>query len=314
VTGVAPCSIMSGGGRPHRTTLDVVRAAAELWDQDEQDVGYLARLFTQTSLPYKDPGDVPAWGRRNGALSLTVQPGMVANADGSTRSLGYPFGTVPRLLLTWLSTEAVRTKSQELELRSSLAEFMRALGLQPSGGCNGTITRLRKQAERLFMATLTMHWDDQDSTGGLRLGVANGYRLWKSEREGQPSSIPSFVRLSGEFYTEVTEHPVPLDLGALRALGGSPLRLDVYCWLTYRMSYLHRRSQVPWASLRQQFGSNNADTVNGRAQFRKDFLSALREVLVVYREAHVEIVKSGVVLLPSRTHVPFKGLRALASG
>ena len=70
---------MSGGGRPHRTTLDVVRAAAELWDQDEQDVGYLARLFTQTSLPYKDPGDVPAWGRRNGALSLTVQPGSMGH-------------------------------------------------------------------------------------------------------------------------------------------------------------------------------------------------------------------------------------------
>jgi Plasmid encoded RepA protein len=304
---------MTVAGRPRRTELDVLRAAAGLWDQDEQDIGYLARLFTQTSLPYKDPGDMPAWGRRNGALSLTVQPGMVTNADGSTRSLGYPFGTVPRLLLTWLSTEAVRTKSQELVLGSSLADVMRALGLQPSGGRNGTITRLRKQAERLFMATLTMHWDDDDSSTGLRLGVASGYRLWKGEREGQLSFMPSFVRLSSEFYKEVTEHPVPLDLGALRALGGSPLRLDVYCWLTYRMSYLRRRTEVPWASLRQQFGSNNADTVNGRAQFRKDFLAALREVLVIYREANVEIGKTGVVLLPSRTHVPFKGLRVLAN-
>ena len=142
---------------------------------------------------------MPAWGRRNGALSLTVQPGMVTDPDDTTRSLGYPFGTVPRLLLTWLSTEAVRTKSQELVLGSSLAEFMRALGLQPSGGRNGTITRLRKQAERLFMATLTMYWDGEDSTAGLRLGVANGYRLWKSDREGQLSFMPSFVRLSGEF-------------------------------------------------------------------------------------------------------------------
>jgi hypothetical protein len=25
---------------------------------------------------WDDPGDVPAWGRRDGALSLTVQPGM----------------------------------------------------------------------------------------------------------------------------------------------------------------------------------------------------------------------------------------------
>lgn len=103
----------------------------------------------------------------------------------------------------------------------------------------------------------------------------------------------------------------PLDLGTLRALGGSPLRLDVYCWLTYRMSYLRRRTEVPWSSLRLQFGSNNADTPKGRAQVLKDFLAALREVLLVYREANVETSKGGVVLLPSRTHVPLKGLREL---
>jgi hypothetical protein len=77
-----------------------------LWETEEdtdQDIGYLARLFTQTSLPYRDPGDVPAWGRRNGDLVLTVQPGMTED-NGVFKSIGYPYGTVPRLLLTWLST------------------------------------------------------------------------------------------------------------------------------------------------------------------------------------------------------------------
>jgi hypothetical protein len=328
IVAVARCFVMATAGRPRRTQLDVARAAAQLWEQHDQDIGYLARLFTSTSLPYKDPGDVRSWGRRNGKLSLTVQPGMVTDENGEPRSLGLPFGTVPRLLLTWMSTEAVRTRSQELLLGSSLAEFMRTLGLQPSGGKNGTITRLRKQAERLFMATLTMQWEDDDSTTGLRLGVANGHRLWRTDKQiaspapaaNQLALLPSaggkpaFVLLSHEFYTEVIEHPVPLDLGALRALGGSPLRLDVYAWLTYRMSSLQRRTQVPWAALREQFGSSNADTVNGRAQFRKDFLAALREVLVVYREAQVEVERAGVVLLPSRTHVPPKGLRAISGG
>jgi hypothetical protein len=35
--------------------------------------------------------------------------------------------------------------------------------------------------------------------------------------------MPSVVRLSAEFFQEVTKHPVPLDLGALRALRGSAL-------------------------------------------------------------------------------------------
>ena len=278
-----------------------------------QDVGYLARLFTQTSLPYRDPGDVPSWGRRNGDLSLTVQPGIVTGHDGSSRSVGYPFGTVPRLLLTWLSTEAVRTRSRDLVLGESLSDFMRQLGMQPTGGTNGTITRLRTQAERLFMASLSVHWENEHGSGGGRMGVASTYQLWSAEdNPNQRVRFPSTVRLSGDFFDEVTQHPVPLDLGALRALRGSPLRLDIYCWLTYRMSYLRRRSEIPWASLRAQFGSNLADTKQGRNRFKVDFEKHLREVLTVYREANVETSRSGLVLLPSRTHVPLKGLRELA--
>jgi hypothetical protein len=28
---------------------------------EDLDVGYLARIFTQTALPYRDPGPLPAW-------------------------------------------------------------------------------------------------------------------------------------------------------------------------------------------------------------------------------------------------------------
>jgi hypothetical protein len=73
---------------------------------------------------------------------------------------------------------------------------------------------------------------------------------------------------------------------------------------TYRMSYLRRRTEVPWEALRAQFGSNLADTKQGRAQFRRDFDRNLREVVLVYRDANVEVSPGGVVLLPSRTHVP----------
>ena len=45
-----------------------------------------------------------------------------------------PYGNLPRLLLAWVSTEAVRTQSRELVLGRSLSEFMRALGLEPVSG------------------------------------------------------------------------------------------------------------------------------------------------------------------------------------
>ncbi|MFI5782622.1 replication protein RepA [Nocardia sp. NPDC051570] len=298
--------------------LELARAAAELWTADSQEIGYLAKLFSQTSLPYKDPGDdAPVWFRKNGALTLTVQPGVAVDTKGKARSLGYPYGTVPRLLLTWLSTEAVRTKDPELMLGASLTEFMQKIDMTPTGGSNGTITRLKRQMERLFQATLSVRVDDgdPDHQAGAKLSVASAYDLWWTKGfDDQPSLMPSTVRLSYEFFEEVTSRPVPMDLGALRALRQSPMRLDIYAWLTHRMSYLERPTTVSWELLRGQFGSNLADTKQGKQQFKRDFIRNLQAVLLVYRDANVEITDTGIMLKPSLTHVRFKGLRAIERG
>ena len=47
-----------------------------------------------------------------------------------------PFGNIPRLLLAWVSTEAVRTQSRVLVLGASLSEFMRKVGLDLIRGSN----------------------------------------------------------------------------------------------------------------------------------------------------------------------------------
>ena len=72
-------------------------------------VGYQARLWAQVSLPYRDPGAISKWVRTNGSLRLVVRPGEITQKDGSIHD-GYPYGVVPRLLLTWMATEAVRLR------------------------------------------------------------------------------------------------------------------------------------------------------------------------------------------------------------
>ena len=301
--------VMSGLASSNSRELKFLRAAAELWDQDEQEIGFLARLFTQTSLPYQEPKTKERWERRNGDLVLSVTPGPS----------GYPYGIVPRLLLHWLSTEALRTQSRELTLGRSMSDFMRQLGMTPTGGKNGSITRLMMQSERLFLASLSVRWEKESKAGRLvtggQMNVASSFELWHATRDDPRAEplFPSTVKLSGDFFDEVIGHPVPVDLGALRALRGSPLRLDIYCWLTYRMSYLRRSSTISWETLRAQFGSDLADTKQGRNQFKRDFTKHLVEVLVVYREAKVDVTDAGVVLHRSPTHVPFRGLKALSS-
>lgn len=311
--------------RQTRSELDFFNAAAELWDA-EPEIGYLARLFTQTSLPYKQPkGDLAAWRRVNGNTQLVIQPGVIFGPDGSPISLGYPYGSIPRLILTWVCTEVVRTNEQELVLGASLTDFMRKVGLikdheLPSGGKRGNGTRAKEQMERLFRANITVEYTGNENRQlGVQMRVASGHDLWWKPRAGedqdQPALMESRVRLSPEFFDKVMESHVPVDMQALRLLRESPLRLDIYTWLTYRMSRLKKSTTVPWAALKGQFGSELADTKQGNYQFKRDFKKRLAEVTTVYRDANVDVTDSGLVLHRSLTHVPVsRELRALGRG
>jgi hypothetical protein len=303
--------------------LAFVGRAVELWDEPGE-TGYHPRLFCQLALPYKDPGELPFWERRNGDFTLTVRPAVETAADGRRR-VGYPFGTVPRLLLSWLATEVVRTREAELVLGESLSGFMRELGMSaPTGGANGSITRLRRQMNRLFDATITAAYHGDPSRDvGHNFTIATSKSLWWSSADrnaDQGSLLPSTVHLSAEFYRELIEHPVPVDLDALRLLQASPLRLDIYAWLTHRNSYARRPSRITWAQLRNQFGSNTAtDTRQGRAKFRELFTRQLSYVLTVYPAARVDVCAEGLVVYPAPPHVarrvlPRHTLGALSTG
>ena len=121
----------------------------------DPDLGFMARTMALCSLPRTNPGRQLQYKRVNGPYTL------IMTAVGQT---GLPFGNLPRLLLAWLSTEAVRTQNRELVLGRSLAEFMRTLGVlsSDSGGASGVRTRLRNQMRRLFNAHV--RWSTKTST------------------------------------------------------------------------------------------------------------------------------------------------------
>ena len=114
----------------------------------------------------------------------------------------------------------------------------------------------------------------------------------------QPDLFGSFVELSQDFFQAVIDRPVPVDLRVLRALR-SPLALDIYCWLTYRASYLAPAGRVPWPALALQFGAGYADV----RKFRYFFLRQARSVLKLYPEARIFEGDNGLVLRPAAPHV-----------
>lgn len=294
--GVPPATLISG------RQLDLLRQAVEIEDVDAKAVGmvgYSARLWAQVALPYRDPGPVPQWERRNGRVRLYVEPGFYERPDRSIVR-AFPYGVVPRLLLTWMATEAVRIRDPELALGPNLAAFMRALGLVRNGT---TIQRLREQVQRLAHARLVVIDQLPDRTVTEGFQVAARTELWWTPRDGENEMLwPSTITLSETYYRSILAAPIPVDLRALAALrthGGGGLPIDVYTWLAHRMSYLRRSTLVPWVLLAEQFGSQYTRL----RDFRTELLKALPKVLAVYPKAKVTPTADGLLLSPSPTPI-----------
>jgi len=254
-------------------------------------LGYMARAMVQATLPHsKVEGGV--FKRHNGAFQLTI----LADPE-----IGLPYGSTPRLLLAWLTTEAVKTKSRELVLGHTLSEFMHQLDLIPTGGRWGTITRLRDQMKKLFGAAVSCTYDDGEHWAIKNIQPVSQANLWWNPKSPQQATLfESTLTLGEEFFKEIANHPVPIDMDALKALKRSPMAIDIYCWSTYRVSYLKKPVVIPWAALQIQFGANY-DRVR---DFKKYFLNQLRKVSVVYPELKFGLDDNGLLLSPSKSHIP----------
>ncbi|MDB9526965.1 replication protein RepA [Oscillatoria sp. CS-180] len=153
----------------------------------EPEKAFVSREMVQATLPHKNPGDIPAWSRRNGNYALTMQPGW---DTWEKRSYGYPYGTIPRLLIFWLTTEALRTGDRRLELGNYLADFMRKLGLDPSrGGKRGDAKRLRDQMERLFRARISFEYRDDKQQSWLDMQIAPKAMTWWSDNLAEQRTL-----------------------------------------------------------------------------------------------------------------------------
>lgn len=261
--------------------------------QDAGAIGFVCRALTQATMPHHKV-DGSHFERRNGNFTLTLL---------SPPKIGLPYGTVPRLLLCWLTSEAVKTQSRELELGDSMSAFMAELGLIPTGGRWGSINRLKDQTRRSFSSTVSAIYEDGQQTAILNQSIADRAALWWDPKSPDQAALwRSTVSLGEQFYREVIEHPIPIDLRAIKALKRSAMALDVYCWLTYRSSYANRPSTIPWQALAAQFGSDYARL----RDFKAAFLAELHKVATVYSGAQFEVTEAGLVVKPSLPHITRK--------
>lgn len=283
-------------------------------------LGFMSRALVIASMPYKDP-KADSFMRQNGDFKLRI----LAGYEG-----GIPYGIYPRLLMSWVATEAVKTQNPWIELGDSLGGFLRdVLDLSSTGGKNGTNTRVTEQMKRLFGSMITAQYTGKLEDRGFVLRniliadelelheeevhkaistpkSENNDAIWTPQPKEEAGAWRSKIKLSDSFFKELVECPVPIDLRAYKALRGSPLAMDIYAWLTYRLSYTQKKTRpIPWEALMSQFGSNITanDIDQARRDFKRAFLAALQSVLIVYPKANIEVRDNGLILMPSPTHI-----------
>lgn len=292
--------------KPQRKSKDEIQKAREqnLLDTmlevhfkdavDAKALGFLGRAFVMATLPHKKVQGTE-FTRQNGDYTLSIV------APSRT---GIPYGVIPRLILIWISEEVVKKKSRELVLGDSLSAWMAELGMVPTGGRWGSITRLKQQMKALLAANITAVWEGRGAWALDSVKVADKAILWWDPKNPDQTSLwDSKLLLSETLFEELLNHAVPYDKRILKHLKRSPLALDLYIWMTYRFHSLKQPQAIPWGSLMRQFGSGYENTPKGIAHFKTEFKKQLRKVLKLYQSAKVEVAEGDLVLYPSPTSI-----------
>ena len=292
----------------HFTQADQVNQLVSAREADP-DLGFIARLMALCCLPRTNPGNQYQYKRVNGPFTLY----MNATSDNKL-----PFGNIPRLLLAWVSTEAVRTQSRELFLGASLSEFMRTLGVlsSDSGGASGIRTRLQNQMRRLFHCTVSLVYEDENGNTSMTALIADRMEFWWTPKRPDDRSLwKSKIHLSEPFFNEIIRHPVPLDMNTLKALKRSSLGLDLYLWTAYRTFALKSPLRLSWRQLYRQFGAHPAKASDKQTiqNFRRKVLRELKKIKLAWPELNYTTAPGVLILYPSTPVIAPSNHRQLAS-
>jgi hypothetical protein len=295
--GIESARAMAG----NKAERQAVEAAAAILAEEESRMGITHAGFAMTSLPHKRIEEA-FWRRDGHRTTLLVESGR----DRRGTPVGVPYGSIARLILLYLQTEAVRTNSPEVELGRSMKSWMSRMSLTTGGKTYQLVT---EQARRISACRLTFFTDRGNGAESRHNGafVQDAISLTGLADEGQPTLWQDRVRLDEGFWRSLRDHPVPVREEAIRVIGTRSLAIDVYVWLAYRLHSLARPASISWAAVHGQFGAGFRLV----RQIKPTFLDALNLALAVYPEARVDADKEGIILHPSPPAVPKSEARQL---
>jgi hypothetical protein len=204
-----------------------IEAAAVVLADEENRLGITHAGFAMTSLPHKRIEEA-LWKREGHRTTLLVESGRSRSGE----IVGVPYGSIARLILLYLQTEAVRTNTPEVELGRSMKSWMGRMSLTTGGKTYQLVT---EQARRLSACRLTFFTNRDNGTETRHNGafVQDAITFASVIDDEQPTLWQDRVRLDPSFWQSLRDHPVPvrarkplkrlvLDLSLLTSMSGWP--------------------------------------------------------------------------------------------
>ena len=164
-----------------------------------------------------------------------------------------PCGAKPRLILLHLCSEAVRTKSTQIQIGESIRDFLQKMNIAVQGS---EYRSVKEQMECLAACRMIFGMSTPSKDVTTETKPNEHFEAWLHYDGFQRSMWPGYLELSQRFVDTLLAHAVPLDPRAIRGLQKSALALDVYTWLAHRLCRVRKAEGVKlsWGNLRMQFG------------------------------------------------------------
>jgi hypothetical protein len=127
--------------------------------------------------------------------------------------------------------------------------------------------------------------------------------IWYDRNLDQPALPDQFenvIVLSDEFYREITSHPIPTDLEAVKVLAGAPAALDLFMWLSYRCFVAAGHEAIPLFGERGLANQLGSVEYSRPRRFCQKLEQWLRMIRVLWPDCPAQINRSGDALLVNR--------------
>jgi hypothetical protein len=203
----------------------------------------------------------------------------------------------------FLAALAVQRKNQIIRFRSA-SEMLETFGMHKGGK---EYRRLIEAFGRIFGATMFFGTDTVKAGAKVvhrsRFNFLREATIWYNRDASQPPLSEAFenvIVLSDEFYQEITAHPIPTDLDAVRVLSSAPATLDLFMWLSYRCFSAKGEEEVPI------FGSRGLAAQLGNVEysrprrFRQKLEASLETIRGMWPECPARVSADGSALIVNR--------------